>query len=210
MRVILLNVIFDKGCLSWCATCCMTGNASTTIRLVVPHFGKPNSGQGPDDRVGAYIGDSWKVRRNLTLNYGLPYVRDTGRTDSDLPPIAAINANFPGLGNRIKQPNLNFAPQLGVVWDPKGDGKTVVRAGIGLYHDNTIFNNILFDRLLRLPQGAFNVVQTPCAFGPAPITLGNTTTLTFIGGSPAAAAVNQREWGSRLHRSRPQSLHYSC
>jgi pimeloyl-ACP methyl ester carboxylesterase len=27
--------------------------------------------------------------------------------------------------------NLNFAPQLGVAWDPKGKGNTVLRAGIG-------------------------------------------------------------------------------
>jgi hypothetical protein len=177
------------GCpLNYLADIVLLGNGQGSF-TDIPHFGKPNSGQGPDNRVGAYIGDSWKIRRNLTLNYGLRYVRDTGRTDSDLAPIAAINANFPGLGNRIKQPNLNFAPQLGVAWDPKGDGKTAIRAGIGLYYDNTIFNNILFDRLLRLPQGAFNVVQTPCAFGPAPITLGNTTTAAFIGGSSAAAAV---------------------
>lgn len=40
-------------------------------------FGKPNGGLGPDNRVGAYIGDSWKVKPNFTLNYGMRYDRDT-------------------------------------------------------------------------------------------------------------------------------------
>ena len=129
-------------------------------------FGKPNGGLGPDNRLGAYIGDSWKMKPNLTLTYGVRYVRDTGRTDSDLGPLPALNAVFPGAGNTVNQPNKNFGPQAGIAWDPKGDGKMVFRAGAGIYYDNTVFNDILFDRLLRLQNGAFNVVQKPAAFGP--------------------------------------------
>ena len=151
-------------------------------------FGKDAGGLGPDDRFGAYLGDSWKIKPNLTVNYGVRYVRDTGRTDSDLPPLQALNDVLPGAGDRVKQPNLNFAPQVGVAWDPKGDGKMVFRGGIGMYYDNTVFNNILFDRLLRLPSGAFNNVQTPCAFGPASVPFGDGST-QFIGGSSAAAGV---------------------
>jgi hypothetical protein len=33
---------------------------------------------------------------------------------------------------------LNFAPQLGVAWDPKKKGNTVLGAGIGLYCENVI------------------------------------------------------------------------
>ena len=111
---------------------------------------------GPDNRLGVYIGDSWKIKPNLTLTYGLRYVRDTGRTDSDLGPLAEVNALFPGTGNTVNQPNENFGPQVGIAWDPKGNGKMVFRAGAGIYYDNTVFNDILFDRLLRLQSGAFN------------------------------------------------------
>ena len=126
-----------------------------------PAFGFPAGGLGPDNRASLYFGDSWKVRSNLTLALGLRWERDTGRTDSDLPAIPALNAAFPGFGNPVHQPNKNFAPQIGIAWDPKGDGKTVLRAGAGLYYENVIYNNVLFDRPLRLPTGAF--LQSPNA-----------------------------------------------
>jgi Carboxypeptidase regulatory-like domain len=150
-------------------------------------FGKPNGGLGPDNRLGAYIGDSWKVKPNLTLTYGVRYVRDTGRTDSDLGPIPALNAVFPGAGNAVRQPNKNFGPQAGIAWDPKADGKTVIRAGIGVYYDNTVFNDILFDRLLRLPNGSFNLVQPACSFGPVGVPFGGTVGTQFLGGTKATA-----------------------
>jgi len=127
----------------------------------LPALGFPAGGLGPDNRVGLYIGDTWKLRRNFTLNLGVRWDRDTGRTDSDLPAIPEINAVLPGLGNRIKQPNRNFAPQLGIAWDPMSNGKTVIRAGIGLFYENVIYNNVLFDRPLRLRTGAF--LQAPDA-----------------------------------------------
>ncbi|HUO35214.1 MAG TPA: carboxypeptidase regulatory-like domain-containing protein [Candidatus Acidoferrum sp.] len=150
-------------------------------------FGKPNGGLGPDNRIGVYLADSWKVRKNVTVTIGARYDRDTARTDSDLPPIPAINNLFPGLGNTVRQPNTNIAPQLGIAWDPWNDGKTVIRGSIGLFYDNTVFNDILFDRLLKLPTGAFNIVPAACFFGTAfPVTFGGTTGNEFIGGSSAA------------------------
>ncbi len=130
-----------------------------------PALGFPAGGLGPDNRTSLYIGDSWKVRSNLTVALGLRWERDTGRTDSDLPAIASINQFFPGHGNAVNNPNRNFAPQLGIAWDPKGDGKTVIRGGIGLYYENVIFNNVLFDRPARLQNGAFLQIVQPCSNG---------------------------------------------
>jgi carboxypeptidase family protein len=122
-------------------------------------FGLAGGGQGPDHRFSWYIGDSWKVKPNFTVTLGLRYVRDTARTDTDLGPLPALNQFnnqfYSGLGNAVHQPNLNFAPQLGLAWDPNKNGKTVVRAGIGLFYENSIWNNILFDPAARLQKGLF-------------------------------------------------------
>ena len=146
-------------------------------------FGLPGGGVGPDDRFSWYIGDSWKFRPNLTVTAGLRYVRDTGRTDSDLGPLPALNQFnnqfYSGLGNRINQPNLNFAPQLGIAWDPSKNGKTVVRAGIGLFYENSIWNNILFDPGARLQQGLFLGFAGACSGGSATaVTFPNGTSVT--------------------------------
>jgi len=145
-----------------------------------PALGFPTGGLGPDNRMGLYIGDSWKILPNLTISPGLRWLRDTGRTDSDLPAIPEINAAFPGYGNKVNNPNKNFAPQLGIAWDPGKNGKTVIRAGAGLFYENVIFNNVLFDRPLRLRQGAFLYYTYACyAGGNQPVILPGGTQLTF-------------------------------
>ena len=131
----------------------------------IPAFGFPAGGLGPDNRLGLYIGDAWKVKPNLTVSYGLRYDRDTWRTDSDLGPIAALNQFGPGLGDRVHQPNLNFAPQVGVAWDPGKAGRTVLRAGIGLFYENAVWNNVLFDRPARLTSGRFLANPSVCSNG---------------------------------------------
>lgn len=139
-------------------------------------FGFPAGGLGPDNRIGLYIGDDWKIIPTFTLSAGLRYDRDTGRTDSDLDPPAfqsAVNAVLPGFGNRVRQANKNFGPQLGFAWDVLGHGTTVIRAGAGVYYENVIYNNVLFDRPLRLATGQFLQFPVACFFGQAfPVAFG--------------------------------------
>lgn len=160
--------------LNWNMSRLRVGNGQGFSTLE-PALGFPAGGLGPDNRIGLYVGDAWKIKPNLTLNIGLRYDRDTGRTDSDLPADPNINAAFPGYGNRIAQPNTNFAPQIGFAWDPKKNGKTVIRGGAGLFYENVIWNNVLFDRPARLTTGAFNAVTSACLGGkpqPVPVSSG--------------------------------------
>jgi hypothetical protein len=153
-----------------------------------PALGFPAGGLGPDNRIGLYVGDVWKVFPNFTVTLGLRYDRDTGRTDSDLPAIPELNAVLPGFGNRVNNPNMNFAPQIGIALDPVGNGKTVVRAGVGMFYENVIFNNVLFDRPLRLRTGAFLQTPTACNNGqPQIITAGSGSTVPIPNGVCRAA-----------------------
>jgi hypothetical protein len=114
-------------------------------------------------RLGIYAGDSWKWRKNLTLSYGLRYVREPGRSGSDFPAIPQLNALLPGLGNRVRQPNSNFAPQLGFAWDPAGNGKTSIRGGIGLFYENVLAIVAPLYPLYRVPVGdVFLQLPTAC------------------------------------------------
>jgi hypothetical protein len=159
-------------------------------------FGYPGGGLGPDNRLSLYFGDSWKLKPNFTLTLGLRYVRDTGRSDSELGPTPALNAFnnqfYSNLGNRINQPNLNFAPQLGFAWDPSRKGKTVFRGGIGLFYENSIWNNILFDPAGRLQQGFFLAFAGVCSSGnPQPLPFTSSIDPATICGQPIGSVSSE-------------------
>lgn len=165
-----------------------------------PAFGYPAGGQG-DNRVGLYLGDSWKIKPNLTLTYGLRWSHDTGRSDSDLAALdcSQIDATLftpgflpcthgpllnhfgePGIGGRVNQPSHNFGPQVGFAWDPARNGKTVIRGGAGIYYENAVFNNVLFDRPGRLPKGLFFGNVSPCPSGVLNLPTGPVTSIDGV------------------------------
>ena len=71
-----------------------------------------------------FVQDSWRVKPTLTLNLGLRYDRETA--------FSTING--------VADDTNNFAPRLGFVWDPFGDGRTAIRGGGGFYIDQMFLN----------------------------------------------------------------------
>jgi hypothetical protein len=157
----------------------------------MPGLGLP-AGNFLYHRLAAYVGASSKWKRNLTLTYGVRYAWEPGRSDSQFPSIPELNALIPGLGNLVRQPNLNFAPQLGFAWDPTAKGKTVIRGGIGLFYENVLTSVAPTDPLFRVPLGNI-FVQTPlaCAGTANPLTIHTSkgTLQPMFCGTPAGVPV---------------------
>src|SRR5260370_10148647 len=100
----------------------------------------------------------------------------------------------PGLSGRVRQPNQTFGTEIGLGWEPWKSGKAVIRAGFGIYYENAIWNNILFDRPPRLQKGIFFGIQEVCSQGG--IALPNGTLQTTINGKNIATQVCGQPIGS--------------
>jgi outer membrane receptor for ferrienterochelin and colicin len=85
-----------------------------------------------------FVQDSWKIRRNFTLNYGLRWDAQQFPDPTIAPSSTAYgsdlsNPNFPTTG-RLPNQNKEFQPRVGLAWDIFGNGKTAVRASWGMFY----------------------------------------------------------------------------
>lgn len=88
--------------------------------------------------IGAFWQDSWRINPHVTLNYGLRYDVEVPPTFPPPKGLALPAYNLLGLQKGIQTDKNNIQPRIGLAWDPKGDGKTVVRMSYGIFYDHPL------------------------------------------------------------------------
>jgi hypothetical protein len=98
-------------------------------------------------RLGLYAQDSWRITPRFALNYGLRYdttfglFRAAGRDQNQNPAWLTLQALGIPLVNGIPHDYRSaLAPRLGIAYAPGGLGKTVIRAGFGVYFNDLAQN----------------------------------------------------------------------
>ena len=117
--------------------------------------------------LGAFLQDSWRATRRMTLNVGVRYDVE------GFPTQQALNANtnaaerLYGIREGIRLQPRNFAPRIGIAYDLHGNAKTVIRANYGIFYDRAPGN-------LEAQSRGFNSTTVPLVI--------------LAGGSPCSTA----------------------
>jgi outer membrane receptor protein involved in Fe transport len=146
---------------------------------------------------GFFVQDDWRITPKLTLNLGIRYELTTVFKEAD-----NLVGNFDptqGLvqvGNQISSPfngdHKDFAPRIGVAWDMFGNGKTVIRAGAGVYYEQYSYDSFMAVGNLLGMRTVPTGVNLYTNGNPVPTTAGGTINLgaiTFGGGSLGNAST---------------------
>ena len=181
---------------------CPVGSTVGGPLLLYLQHGPTSSTQTPDqsgfsdianEDFSLFAQDTWKITRNITLNYGL-------RWDAQVFPDPVINPTDTAYGVNLSDPNFpstgklpnqykEFQPRVGVAWDVTGKGTSVFRASYGIYYARqnmltqvgAITTNGIQQQSIAAASCLFTIAgvcQQNSAGGPAP---------TFPGTSPIPA-----------------------
>jgi outer membrane receptor protein involved in Fe transport len=166
----------------------------TTAEDIFPEYllGLPDSfGQGSaqvenvrSKIFSVFAQDSWKIRPNLTLNYGLRWELFTPLTDvsghvqsfrpgqtskaypcTDTPdmycPVGLLVPGDPGVPAGLTTTYYKtFAPRIGIAYSPGSSGKTSIRAGWGMFY-NPMEQLVLEQFSAEPPFGGSNLIGYP-------------------------------------------------
>src|SRR5437588_3073787 len=136
------------------------------------------SSNNPFDNIpmGFFLQDNWRLNRHLTVNYGIRYDVEISPLFAPATAVNAAAEQALGVVEGIPRDFNNFAPRFGLAWDPAGNGKTVIRAGYGIFYDHpllaTAFDSVTADggRSVQLlstggTPSACGLVTTACGSG---------------------------------------------
>ncbi len=89
---------------------------------------------------GGFIQDNWRVTPRLTIDAGLRYdatlpIHEQNDLLTSFDPAVGLIQVGHGINQPYHSDYNNFAPRLGIAWDPRGTGKTVFRVGGGVIYE---------------------------------------------------------------------------
>ncbi|HTR25412.1 MAG TPA: TonB-dependent receptor [Terriglobales bacterium] len=89
---------------------------------------------------GAFLQDSWRVGPTLTIDAGMRYdvsfpIHEQHDLLSNFDPSVGLIQVGRGIDEPYHTDFNNFAPRLGIAWDPRGKGRTVFRVGAGIIYE---------------------------------------------------------------------------
>ena len=156
-----------------------TGLQSYGLGIPISYIqGIGNSNQ-PFDNIpmAFFLQDSWRLNRHLTINYGVRYDVEISPLFTPGTSVNAAAEKAVGVVEGIPRDYNNFAPRFGLAWDPAGNGKTVIRAGYGMFYDHpllaTAFDSVTADggrsvQLITTGSTARACQLVPAPAGPTP------------------------------------------
>jgi outer membrane receptor protein involved in Fe transport len=154
---------------SFAFTGAVTGNPVADLLLGKPlellQAGGKSNKEVAQTTYALYGQDDYRVTSNLTLNLGLRWEVSPGYTDpqnlemtfipgvhsvqSPTLPLGLLRPADPGVPSTIFNTSYtHFAPRIGIAWDPTGKGNTSIRAGYGIFYDDS---SLLQIALVQMP-----------------------------------------------------------
>jgi hypothetical protein len=155
-----------------------TGNGLLDFLLGKPNFfnqGNPTQFDGRQNYVGVYFNDNVQMTKRLNVNLGLRWEPNFSVTEThdaidhfseaafiagsktslyNNAPPGLLYPGDPGIPRSYTYTKLaEFGPRVGVVWDPTGSGRQVIRAGFGVFYD-TIPTAYFEDQTQGAPWGS--------------------------------------------------------
>jgi hypothetical protein len=125
-----------------------------------------------------FVQDDWRASSHLSLQYGLRYDRTVTPTElsgkvAGLLDLNDLNTKADGVtpgSDMYKDPSAkNFAPRLGVAWNPAGDLKTTIKSNYGIFYQPLTTSFYRGTTFRIYPYFAGVDIRQPTVFGPGMI-----------------------------------------